>query len=372
MRQQVVKTTKRMTLLFLCGMTGMLLIYLSYMLPVARIRNHVKSGADILLQETAMYQYADGYVSAILDNSTDDLMLAKTVYQSGDPLLDAVWAPNYAIPGQDAGGLILFETLNSNDLSKAQIDVYPIYWHGYLVLLKPLFLILTYADFRILNQILEFGLMLLLLFLMQKRGLSRYIPACAAMLAFWNPATMGVSLQYAACFYLSIGASVLLFRKQRDSLLFFMLIGALTSFLDFLTYPLVTLCVPLITTILLKSAERFSCRNISVVRSGIGDLFGKAVWWGIGYAGMWAQKWIYGSIVSKKNILVEASGKIGKNGFYVELIIISLLPMLWFCFTANHSHMHPRLVYRTLGVSVYAGMVVITDLFFYLSKKNRR
>lgn len=209
-----------MTLLFLCGVTGMLLIYLSYMLPVDRIRNHVKSGADILLQETAMYQYADGYVSAILDNSTDDLMLAKTVYQSGDPLLDAVWAPNYAIPGQDAGGLILFETLNSNDLSKAQIDVYPIYWHGYLVLLKPLFLILTYADFRILNQILEFGLMLLLLFLMQKRGLSRYIPACAAMLAFWNPATMGVSLQYAACFYLSIGASVLLFRKQRDSLLF--------------------------------------------------------------------------------------------------------------------------------------------------------
>ena len=252
---------KRVILLLLCGVVGLLLIILSNILPVDRIRSHVRSGADILLQNSAQYQYADGYVSAILDNTTDDLILAKVVYQSENPVQDAVMVPSYSYPGEDAGGLILFETLNRTTFEDAQIDIYPVYWHGYLAILRPLFLILTYSDLRILNQILELLLLIAVLYLMQKRSLDRFIPAFAVMIAFWNPGTMGVSLQYAPCYYLSMGgAAVLLLAgdriRQGQFLTFMMLIGALTSYLDFLTYPAATFGVPMIFAVLLR---RESC-----------------------------------------------------------------------------------------------------------------
>lgn len=427
---------KRIVLLLVCGIIGLLLIILSNLLPVERVRSHIRSGAEILLQNTAQYQYADGYVSAILDNTTEDLILAKTVYQSTDPVQDAVMVPNYSYPGEDAGGLILFETLNRESFDDADIDVYPVYWHGYLAILRPLFFVLTYADFRILNQILELVLFVVALYLMQRCGLGRFIPAFVSMIAFWNLGTMGVSLQYAPCYYLSIGGAVLAMLREgtrseikpyKGSLCtFFMLIGVFTAYFDFLTYPIATFGVPMIFVVLCRDRQ-----NESYMKR-FGRLLGCGVWWGIGYVGMWAEKWIYGSFLCGPNLLTramykiaerssaeEVGGKISRlgtvkylmkyallkkpyiilvilffvviaiwcrkndvckenavgkemnTGKYLELICIGLVPLAWYFMAANHSYIHPRLVYRSMGVLVLAVGVIATEASVRIPASNR-
>ncbi len=442
-KEQLIAAGGRIVLLMVCGIVGMLLIVLSYLLPTEPMRRHISSGAYILLQETAQYQYADGYVSATLDNSTEDLILSKVVYSSDDPLQDAALVPNYSFPGQDAGGLILFGTLNGNSMDEAQIDTYPIYWHGYLVILRPFFELFTYADFRILNQILELCLLTAVVCVMQKRRLTRYIPAFAAMAAFWNMGTMGVSLQYAPCYYLSMGAALFLLMKNgklRNTCTFFMLVGALTSYFDFLTYPVVTFGVPLVFLILLVSKQSSDGRpHRGLICRMCRDVLCPGIWWAIGYAGMWAEKWIYGSVLCRGNILIAAVGKImersgtqtgeeqlsrmgtvvyliryalGKRAyvvlfmlfaavilvmslrqrlhpgatvsdgrqteasfeqraFYAELLVIAMLPLVWYYCTANHSYIHPRLVYRSLGVSVFAVLAIATGALERLAAKTK-
>lgn len=214
--KETIKTCVRLFLCLilsiLCGMT--LLVLVNY-LPSERIKNNVRSGAQIILQENAEFQYADGYVEAILDNYTDALILSKVVYPSDHPLKDAVMVPSYSFPGQDVEGMQLFGTLNDNPLDHAQIDTYARYWHGYLAVLKPFFTFFSYADFRILNQAAELILMLTIVVLMQKRHLGALIPAYAGMLILWNPGTMGVSLQYAPCCYISLGAAAFILWTSR-------------------------------------------------------------------------------------------------------------------------------------------------------------
>ena len=38
----------------------------------------------------------------------------------------------------------------------------------------------------------------------------------------------------------------------------------------------------------------------------------------------------------------------------MTLILVGILPFFWYFITANHSFIHPRLVYRSMGVTVFA------------------
>ncbi len=102
---------------------------------------------------------------------------------------------------------------------------------------------------RVLNMYAQLALVLLVAALMVRRGLSRYLPALFAAYASLCPAAVMQSLQYSTAFYVAFGAMAVLLAadgRLNDSL-FFMAVGMLTSFVDFLTYPIATLGLPLCT-----------------------------------------------------------------------------------------------------------------------------
>ena len=103
-------------------------------------------------------------------------------------------------------------------------------------------------------------------------------------------------MQYYACFYLSFIAMLVLlwkpgyFLKNRFAVcILFLVTGICTSYFDFLTYPIVTLGLPLCVWLLL----------IPYHNKCIWQLVENAVFWAIGYLGMWAEKWILSSVVLK-------------------------------------------------------------------------
>ncbi len=52
------------------------------------------------------------------------------------------------------------------------------------------------------------------------------------------------------------------------------------------------------------------------------------------------------------------------NKILLLFILIALIPCAWFYVTANHVYVHPRLVYRNWGVSLFAlfsGIIVLFE-----------
>ena len=368
-----------------------------YCLPTEAIALNIGRGAEALVLQGAEYNYAEDYTESILDNETDAIMLSEALFPGDSCVEGAALVPHYVYADKESQVFSLMAFLNNDDLSDATILNYPRYWHGYLTILKPLFCIFDYSDFKIINQAIQLTIISAVLVLMMKKGLEKYIVAFLPMLVIWNPATMGVSLQYAACFYVSmIGSIIVLCRETNKEWLLFFGLGVATSYLDFLTYPIVTFGIPMIFLII-KKAENLEKPIERILVNG--------VHWAIGYVGMWASKWIIGTAISHENIISDAFSNIESrtstavdgegitrigavirltdaaffkwtyvlmllgavvylfikyhkkfklNPATIALLAISIMPIVWFMFTANHSYTHPRLVYRNWGITVFA------------------
>lgn len=101
--------------------------------------------------------------------------------------------------------------------------------------------------------------------------------------------------------------------------------GVLTSYFDFLTYPIVTLGFPLCTFFLLNGNEsagkggnfrqgRQAAKegipegvgNGGVLKDTVRRVVGYSICWGIGYAGMWAMKWIIADLTLHTGTIKDA------------------------------------------------------------------
>lgn len=116
-----------------------------------------------------------------------------------------------------------------------------------------------------------------------------------------TPPAMALCLQYMPCFYVMALACIVLLRwprlAERHKALFFLTVGMATSYFDFLTFPLVTLGIPL-ALYLMKQSRGW--------RSGVGDTICGSICWGTGYLGFWAMKWGLGSLVLWENLFADA------------------------------------------------------------------
>lgn len=286
---------------------------------------------------------------------------------------------------------------------------YARYWHGYLVVLKPLLLFFTPADIRLLNMTVQFLLCALVLILAYTRkGFALAAPLCAAILCI-NPISTALCFQYTDVYLLSLGAIAILlgFRtdKKKYGCFLYLWLGIAIAYFDFLTYPLVSLGLLLITELALCK-ESLGCR---LKRMGLNSAL-----WFVGYGGMWAGKWIIASLFSEENVFQSAQNRalawtsstdsafppilqVFKRNLQVyvspsvellillvfafliyaliikkwhirpqavtivPLILCAMYPVIWTCILRNHSAVHPHMTYRNFTISVMAALCIIAD-----------
>ena len=84
--------------------------------------------------------------------------------------------------------------------------------------------------------------------------------------------------------------------------LLFLVAGMLTVYLDFLSTETLTLLIPLL--FVLRIREHDKCLDNG------GFAIKNAVLWLVGYAGMWASKWLIASIILKQNVMPYVTGHI--------------------------------------------------------------
>jgi hypothetical protein len=228
---------------------------------------------------------------------------------------------------------------------------------------------------------------------------------------FLSPITLASAMQYSSCFYVMMLTLIAMFalhpylNDERRNYLF-LLDGIMVAYFDFLTYPPITVAIPLITYLAIDEECRHS------VKKSVKAVFFYTASWSVGYAGMWAMKWVLASLLTDQNVIYDAlktvkhdSGVLDSEYTYwttlksnlaicnwrvllslfllvliyligrkivkhdsidwcmlpsaVAILFVSAYPFIWYYLTQMHSSNHNWFVWRELGISVYGILTLL-------------
>lgn len=378
-----------------------------YLIPTKHMDQHMKESAEILKKE-GVFPALSPYCTSQLDNWTDSTMLLTASYDGKEALMDKAMSVYYKrIEGKNPQeGLVDYYLGENSDIYTSH---YPRYWHGYLLFLKPLLYLMNYGMIRIVNAAMQMILNFYLVFLMYRRNKKKYIVPYLIAVIFITPWVIVKSLQFSTVFYIFLIASIALLifddkivKSKNNVRIFFLLIGIVTSYFDFLTYPLVTFGIPFLFFLILKEKEKIGKELLFEVQL--------LLFWGIGYIGMWGGKWILATIFTEENVIEDAlrtlifrTGATNEQGAHCSLLhvwnvnitaflknpiiivamifciyeiwnivkrkkikgllirgavylLVIILPLIWYIFTRNHSWPHYFFTNKALMISAFGGM----------------
>lgn len=402
------------------ALAGLLLLLLVYCIPVAPIREHVYLSLPMLEREFDSPDMIEGFPGSLTGNFTDCLMLENAVYDSGGhTVLEQVLHMYRGESGTGDGwapGLSLVDYLAGVEQPR-EVE-YARYWHGYLVVLKPLLFLTTFNSIRLFSAAVQLLLVGLVAMACSRRGEELLGKAFLLSMPFLYYFGLYASLSLSICFYVALG--LLLAQLKWDGQIrsrgwygeFFVVAGMLTSYFDFLTYPLVTLGFPLCVCLYLDGSGAGKNLRRLVLYS---------VEWGVGYLGLWASKWILADLLTGGSTIRDGISTIltrtdtaadstraagflsvaGQNlsvyynwGFLLLLLgilfwlvlrickrrgfigrktvlegavlfLVGLFPFVWFFFTQNHSEQHWIYTFKIFSVSVFAGICGVGKICGY-------
>ena len=370
--------------------------------------------------------WAINQTSTRLDNWSDSIMLLSAIQPVSSIAKDAMSIPYARYKGcSPTQSLINFMTAKKG----SSVREYSRYWHGYLVIMKPLLFMLPLSCIRLLNMYAQLLLAFYLFSLFYNEFGFKYAFVFFLSYLILNPVSLILSFQYSTVFYISVLSVIILLKtlKTREKLrkyntgYMFLFFGIITSFFDLLSYPLLSLSFPLLTLLLLLKKH---VKTISI-NSVIEVLTVNSAFWGFGYVGMYFSKWVVASLITGNNLVLKGIGAAFSrmsshlnNGQVVtvldaiarinrvilkdpSLIVflagilafvylsykmkdsiisdntkalcvgfssIAIFPFIWFSVFFNHTYVHFWFTYRNLAVTVFS----LGCLFLILYEESQK
>ncbi|MBI1365022.1 MAG: hypothetical protein GC153_03595 [Alphaproteobacteria bacterium] len=184
-----------------------------------------------------------------------------------------------------------FQALLEESKGARRIDYFR-YWHGYAAISRPILEIFSYHDLRMLT----FNAMVLLFFALAFRLYRDFGAkfALAVLFPFFFVHYGGFLILWtkAAPWIVMLGASIYFASArrpyERDPFLAFFLIGALTSYVDLLSTPLLTFGLPAYVYFFYLARRG----DMPAPRAQIERLAAIGCFWFAGYAGLWCAKFL--------------------------------------------------------------------------------
>ncbi len=267
------------------------------LIPKSAINEHVKVSAQTLRKVDLLDDHICPLFSQVVaDNFTDALMLNLCLSVNEDSIPTSILLSPYHEP-------ITAKTLYDvayNKNTDTEPHSYSRYWHGYIVPLRILLVFMPYHQIRIFNYLLV-GFLLALTIILMWRKISHSSAIIFGVLASLIFAYAPYNMQNTTCPAISLIAMATILSMSTEKLksidirIFFFIIGAITSYFDFLTMPSLTLGLPLLCYIMRTNPSN-KCKLIVSI----------CAMWGLGYVGLWATKWILTEIFVDGNAITIA------------------------------------------------------------------
>lgn len=338
-------------------------------IPQSWIRDNVIKSAQIIKSEGFYPQFNTIYYYQ-LDNFTDALMLDIAISADNSHPIIAALSNKYYI-NKDEDFAYTAEKVARGEIQGLSEVQYSRYWHGNQLVLRPLLTIMPYNAIRILNWAV-FSVLLIGLFLCLKRVSSIYMWFFIVSLLLVYFPIVPLSMQFSPCFYIAFIGMLLILKNplltncHSNAFCTFFVLGGLTSFMDLLVTPQLTLGLPLLAYFLVRSDEKSVRLTLLLI-----------LFWGLGYASIWMSKWIIASILLGSDSLFMVVKKIIQRGGIVDdggnsitmysFIVPMLSKLMNFC--------HGILLYIALGlvlllsclyVKLFKGRDSFKENFHYL------
>lgn len=372
---------------------------MAYAIPANKIENNIKKSQKILESEGNYPASFDSFMIRL--SLSDGVDIRSLILNNRGFSLDEFTTNIMFSEAAQSGELPVYKDALYN-------SGYSRYWHGYLAILRPMLLIFDYASIRIFN-IIAMGIMLLsLIYMIYKQyGRDTMLVFTFATFMIW-PFVIPVSLQYCTASYVALIATIILLKTHKINYsVFFLIVGMCTSYIDLLTFPLITYGIPMFF-VLKDNEEKNTVSNIII-------LIKNGIIWCCGYVGMWAAKWVLATLILKKNIISDAleqvafrsSSDVGdgsgvaitplkaifanacnytniiflaavmiffiyvlicrKNKKYEKIFcmanipyyVLMMLPFIWYGIFKNHSYIHGAFTYRALIISWTSGAYIL-------------
>ncbi len=393
----------------------MLLLFVGAMtcvesIPFSRIADNAQTSDDIFRQEGLYYSVPDIDFFR-LDNFTNQVMLDLAVsvdekhpFQSvcGSPSL---WNGPIDSVVQDA-----IDCKRAQNCDELEFGNYARYWHGYLV---PLRTFLTFTDIRgirIINYCIIFLLFIYCCIKIFKRFPLPILLFFIVSFVLVGLPMIPLSPQLTTCFFITLLACAVLLRfpdisrNEHAYICFFFAVGGLTSFMDFLTVPLLTIGIPLV--FLLYKDKNPWRRMVNACLA-----------WGAGYALIWVSKWCLAALFTDIPVFSDAMGAMlfrisqgdeathinnpflhiilsrpalifflllyiglgiflyrkdtsGRIRPHLALYAVAAFPLVWYIALYEHSVHHNFFTWRVITVSLFSFCVFIHSILQQSSSSN--
>ncbi len=387
-----------------------LLLVISFALPNGRVRRNVSSAAYTLAEEGV---YPDSYIynrASQLDNYTDAIILA--VAYNGDngysAFQKAVSNSYYRDKNDSSDEQTINNLVRQTKNNLPTSSNYSRYWFATSGIVRFLLAFVNYQQIRSLLFVIVFILLIVVCCAISQYLGKKYAVAFAIPLLFMRIYIIPNSLQFAPVTIialLSVLAICLLSKNEKLKKYYpcvFLASGTLTAFFDLLTFPLISLGLPLVTVLLFNLKTPRKKFNM---KKTIFELIKYCVIWGACYGATYFIKWVFTSILLNENTIAIAIeqfffrtgvngevefkrtemldtlfttyyGKIGlallilwliavvavmiikKKQFdwkkSVLFLAIAILPYVWYLVLANHSYWHFWMTYRIQAISLFA------------------
>jgi len=285
------------------------LMVLSYSLPENLVRSHMRATVWQLEHERINTSLV-GLLSLTQDDFTDSIMLNESLRKEGMGPVESAFGNYMTKIENPSGDLLALESLKlAVEETKRGGTPYARYWHGYQVVLRPLLIFFDFGALRWFNAVI------LTIFTLVVTALLRYRldlgTAIAFLLSFVAVGILAVpmSMQFSGVFYVALaGMTAVIFGVTEGGgfprdIETFLIIGAVTSYVDLLTAPVLTLGMPL-AVLILKRMRTVS--ESALKRQGLCTIKVSCAW-SVGYVGCWFAKWTISSLVLRKNIYIDAA-----------------------------------------------------------------
>lgn len=285
-------------------------------LPAQPVLEHVYDSAQTIQQE-GLYPEYFGFKLFQMDNYTDTIMLFEAAAMGEqDPLTAMMTATAYNVDNFEtmAGDLAVYceRTIPLSTGAQKAVQLVPFsyarYWHGYLIWLRPLLCVMSITGVRVVQYLVLFALLAVILWQLRRQcGLRAMVWFAVSQLAvtvFWVPH----QVQYFTTFCIAYaGCAWVLARPRRAGQLSIALVvlGTCTAFCDLLVTPIITLGLPV--------AVWLCClpqRAASGARQCL-PVIGGSLCWGAGYAMCWGLKWVLATLITGQDIIGDAIHQAG-------------------------------------------------------------
>ena len=238
-----------------------------------------------------------------MDNFTDALILNIAYNISTDSLKTSLFRNPYHYT--DIYMNVNLE--NTIKQSESQTRYYPRYWHGSSFLLRFLLLLGNYEHIRQLFYAVSMVLLLILASLIYREAAPPYMVGFFSGFVLLHGFVTQMSIQFFPVLAITFVASIAICRKWKDFSSVCMTLfvaGSFTAFFDLLTTPLLTLGLPLLLYFILNR------NNEQTWMRTFGETAELSVTWIVGYTVTWATKWGISTLVTGRNVFLDAAGSV--------------------------------------------------------------